>query len=228
MLAMTLGAASHAAAVTDDQGTATPPQESTAAEGEPSPAERRDAAIALFNEGVTALQSDDLTTANMKFLAANQADPEFPEPYRALAATAAEAGNWPSAARWAEGLLRFEPANIEAMRTVYFSHLMTGNVGGARSSARRLITADAASLPDVLDHGTTFLSNNDFAMARALLELVTEADASQTDALFSLGVSSNGLGDREAARAAFTRFLELAPPDHPDAAAAREMVRFLE
>jgi Flp pilus assembly protein TadD len=229
VLAMLLGFATLAAASADDRTAATPAPASGAAEREAAvSAERRSAAIALFNEGVAALQSGDVETANAGFLAANQMDPEFPEPYRALAATTAEAEDWAAAITWAEGLLRFEPANLEAMRTVYFGHLMTGDVNGARSSARRLLTADPASLPDILDHGKTFFANNDFAMARVLLELVTEVDTRQPDALFALGVSCNALGDREAARAAFVRYLEVAPPDHPDLATAREMLEFLK
>lgn len=230
LLAATLGLGGAAAAPTDEGGSAVVgPQESKAAERESAAAaERRSAAIALFNEGVDALQSGDRGAANAKFLEANRADPEFPEPYRALAATAAESEDWAAAAIWAEGLLGFEPANLEAMRTVYFGRLITGDVDGTRSSARRLLTADPASLPDILDHGKTVFSNNDFAMARVLLELVTEVDASQPDALFALGVSCNALGDREAARAAFVRYLEVAPTDHPDVATAREILQYLK
>lgn len=192
------------------------------------PGEERHAAITLFNEGVNALQANDLETANARFRAAMEADPTFPEPYRALAATAAEAEDWAAAAAYADELLRFEPDNLEAMRTVYFGHLMTGEIDAARTAAARLAAADPGSLPDILDHGKTFFSNNDFAMTRALLEVYTEADPSQPDPYFALGVSCNALGDPDAARAAFAHFLELAPPDHADAATARDMLEFLQ
>jgi Flp pilus assembly protein TadD len=196
------------------------------AEAEP-PGEQRHAAVSLFNEGVEALQADDLDTANARFLAAMETDPSFPEPYRALAATAGETEDWAAAARWAEKLLEFEPDNSQAMSTVYFGHLMTGNVDAAKGAAERLAAADPDALAQILDHGKTFFANNDFAMARALLEVYTTADPSQPDPYFPLGVSCNALGDTDAARTAFARFLELAPPDHGDRGAAEEMLEFL-
>jgi tetratricopeptide (TPR) repeat protein len=190
--------------------------------------EQRHAAITLFNDGVAALKADDVETANAKFHEAMEADPEFPEPYRALAATAAEAEDWSAAASYAEQLLRFEPDNLQAMTTVYYGRLMVGDVDATRSAAARLVGADPESLPHVLDHANTFYSNNDFPMARALLEVYTAADPTPPDPWFSLGVSANALGDGEAARAAFARFLELAPPDHPDRTTAQEILDYLK
>lgn len=190
--------------------------------------EERYAAVVLFNEGVEALHADDLETANAKFHAAMETDPTFPEPYRALSATAGEAEDWAAAAEYAEKLLVFEPDNVQSMSTVYFGHLMTGNVDAARSAAERLAAASPESLPQILDHGMTFFENNDFPMARALLEVYVAADPSQPDPYFALGVSCNALGDPDAARAAFARFIELAPADHPDRVTAEEMLEFLK
>ena len=129
---------------------------------------------------------------------------------------------------WTEGeenaLLRI----LEPEDQAGSGYLMTGDVENARRAAERLAAASPESLAQILDHGNTFFANNDFPMARALLEVYTESDPSQPAPYFALGVSCNALGDGAAARAAFARFLELAPPDHPDRVTAEEMLAFLQ
>jgi len=66
----------------------------------------------------------------------------FPDPDRALAAIAEEAGDWKSAARAAKALLRFEPDDLEAKWTVYNAMLRVGTAQKLSSAALSLAPAD--------------------------------------------------------------------------------------
>ncbi len=184
-------------------------------------------AIEMYNEALVYLEEGDTEAAEATFLRATVVDPKFPDPYRALAVIAEDAGDWKSAARAAKALLRFEPDDLEAKWTVYNAMLRVGTEQKLASAARRLASADRRSVDRIVSNARNLFDITDFVRARALAEVALEFSPENIDAYFVLGMSCNALGDTEAAEFTIERFLELAPADHPDIAAATEALKHL-
>jgi hypothetical protein len=201
------------------------PQPPPAEESTPTP-EQRSEAVPIFNEGVELLQAGDRASALARFREASEIDPTFPEPYRAIAAVAVEDADYATAADAAEALVGFEPDNVTAIGTAYFSELMLGDLGRLIPSARRLAEANPGIVADeMLQHAGVLFDNGNPAGAKALLEVILEHRPDLPEAHLELGLACNALGDSGCAETALSQFLELAP-DHPDADMARSLLQF--
>lgn len=196
-------------------------------EGEPV-SEQRQEAIPVFNVGVDALQAGDLDAAAENFRQAATIDPEFPAPYRALAAIAMEREDWAAAAESTERLLELEPNDPEGLRTMYYATLMLGDTERVPPAARSLAAADPTIVEtEMSTHARQLFEANQFELARTLLAVIVEVRPDLAEAHYLLGLCCNSLGDKTCARSEFETFLELAP-DHPDAATAKAMIEYLE
>jgi len=71
---------------------------------------------ALYNEGVKAIQADDLATAEAKMKAALAINPELAPAWSVLAMLAADAKRWSDALEAADKTLALAPADIAALR----------------------------------------------------------------------------------------------------------------
>jgi Tfp pilus assembly protein PilF len=188
----------------------------------------RSSAIGVFNEGVAALQAKDTDTAVARFRESAAIDPEFPEPYRALAAIAMDREDFAAAADAAERLLQLTPDDVEAMRTVYFASVMLGDAEGIGIWARKLLAADPTSAEgELMEHARGLFDEDLLGPSRALLEALTEQRPELAEAHFLLGLCCNSLGDAQRAGEELRTFLELAP-DHADADAARSLLEYLQ
>ena len=189
--------------------------------------EQRLAAIPVFNEGVDALQAEDQAAALAKFQQAAELDPDFPDAYRAIAAVAIQAEEYPIAADAAEKLLELKPDDLDTIGTAYYAELMMGDTDRMVVSAGRLADANPEIVSaELLQHATALFDNNLAAQSRALLEVILQRQPDLAPAQFQLGLSCNMLGDAECTRAALTRFLELAPDD-ANAEIARSLLEYL-
>jgi tetratricopeptide (TPR) repeat protein len=188
---------------------------------------RRQEAITVFNEGVTALEAKEMPAALESFLKASQIDPDFTEAHIAAAAVAMEVKDFQAAADAAEGILRLQPDNVDAMGTAYFAELMVGDIERLIPSARRLADANPELVSnEMLQHAQVLFDDNELAGSKALLEVIVERQPELAPAYFQLGLTCNMLGDVECAKQALAKFLELAP-DHPDAATAQSLLDYL-
>jgi len=140
---------------------------------EPMTGERQQA-IELYAEGVAALEAGETEAAEATFLRATVVDPNFPDPYRALAAIAEEAEDWNGAARAAKALLRFEPDDLEAKWTVYNAMLRVGTERKLVSAAHILASADRRSVDRIVNNARDLFDMKDFVRARALAEVALE------------------------------------------------------
>jgi len=197
----------------------------TEIEGEESAA--RQEAIPVFNEGVTALEAEDMPTALENFLKASEIDPDFPEAQMATAAVAMELKNFQIAADAAEEILRLQPDNADAVGTAYFAELMIGDIDRLIPSARRLADANPELVSNqMLQHAQVLFDDNELVGSKALLEVILEREPALAPAYFQLGLTCNMLGDVECAKQALRKFLEVAPDD-PDAATAQSLLDYL-
>ncbi len=194
-------------------------------EGEESAA--RQEAIPVFNEGVTALEVQDMPTALDRFFEATKIDPDFPEAQIATAAVAMELKNFQIAADAAEEILRLQPDNTDAVGTAYFAELMIGDIDRLIPSARRLADANPELVSNqMLQHAQVLFDDNELAGSKALLEVILEREPELAPAYFQLGLTCNMMGDVECAKQALRKFLEVAPDD-PDAATAQSLLDYL-
>lgn len=199
----------------------------TGAEVQDAASIARQEAIPVFNEGVAALEAEDLPTALGNFLKASEIDPDFPEAWNAAAAIAMELKNFQIAADAAEELLRLQPENTNAMGTAYFAELMIGDIDSLIPSARRLAEVSPELVSnEMLQHAQVLFDDNELAGSRALLEVILEREPELAPAYFQLGLTCNMQGDVECAKEALAKFLELAPDD-PDAATAQSLLDYL-
>jgi tetratricopeptide (TPR) repeat protein len=204
-----------------------PAQEEPVADGETEVSEAREAAIPVFNEGVAALEAEDMPTALEYFSTAAKIDPDFPEAHVATAAVAMELKNFQIAADAAEEILRLQPDNMDAVGTAYFAELMIGDIDRLIPSARRLADASPELVSnEMLQHAQVLFDDNELAGSRALLEVILEREPELAPAYFQLGLTCNMLGDVECAKEALRKFLEVAPDD-PDAETAQSLLDYL-
>lgn len=188
---------------------------------------RRQEAITVFNEGVTALEAKEMPAALESFLKASQIDPDFTEAHIAAAAVAMEVKDFQAAADAAEGILRLQPDNVDAMGTAYFAELMVGDIERLIPSARRLADANPELVSnEMLQHAQVLFDDNELAGSKALLELIVERQPELAPAHFQLGLTCNMLGEVACAKEALAKYIELAPDD-PDAATAQSLLDYL-
>jgi len=211
----------------DDPPVAAGEQEGTETEGEVEVSEAREAAIPVFNEGVAALDAEDMPTALEYFSTAAKIDPDFPEAQIATAAVAMELKNFQIAADAAEEILRLQPDNMDAVGTAYFAELMIGDIDRLIPSAGRLADASPELVSnEMLQHAQVLFDDNELVGSRALLEVILEREPELAPAYFQLGLTCNMLGDVECAKEALRKFIEVAPDD-PDVATAQSLLDYL-
>lgn len=190
--------------------------------------EARDRAIAVFNEGVTALEAGDKPAALERFRQAAEIDPDFAEAFSATAAIAMELEDFAVAADAGEHLVRLQPDNLDAISTAYFAELMLIDMERFIPSAVRLADADPEVVSSAMvQHATVLFDNEELAGSRSLLELVIEREPDLAAAHLQLGLVCNMAGDPACATAALKRYLEI-DPDGPDAATARSLLEYIQ
>lgn len=188
----------------------------------------REAAITEFNEGVAALDVEDLPAALERFRQASKIDPDFPDAARATAAVAMELEDFQTAADAAENLVRLQPDNADAIATAYFAELLLGDVDRLIPSARRLAEVNPLVVSnEMLQHARVLFDDNLLDGSRSLLEIIIEREPELAAAYFQLGLTCNMLGDAACTQQALGKFLELAPDD-PDAETARSLLAYVK
>lgn len=195
---------------------------------DPEISEERKASIAVFNEGVAALEAENLPTALEKFKRASEIDPGFENALNAVSLTAFELEEFAVAADAAEKLLQLQPENVDVISIAYISELMIRDFERAIPAARRLAEAKPELVTDqMVQHAQVMFNENEYAGSRALLEIVIEKAPEFAPAYLQLGLTCNAMVDKDCAVAALGKFLELAPDD-PEAATATSLLEFLQ
>ncbi|HVS66385.1 MAG TPA: tetratricopeptide repeat protein [Thermoanaerobaculia bacterium] len=182
----------------------------------------------LFNEGADAAAVGDLATAERRFLEALEVQPDLHQAVDALMVVYARRGEWRKAAERAEQMLERDPSNERALRVRYEAYREIGDAEKEKEALAALARVDSAALASAfLETGLAKFDAGDVAGAIVDLEKVVELAPDVASAHYYLGLCYTNTGEPTKAKARLERFVELAPND-PNAASAREMLRYLE
>lgn len=130
------------------------------------------AAVATFNEGVTAFNAGDNATALVKFEEARTLDPTIKQVYEVLATLYVEAGRHDDALAAAATLAELEPGSRIAVETRFDVSEAKGDRAAANAEIDRLLELypDAATGRRAFNVGVLAARANDDAKARRYLE----------------------------------------------------------
>jgi tetratricopeptide (TPR) repeat protein len=187
--------------------------------------EARKKAIALFNKGVEAWEEsksadekgeiEERKKALQMIRQSASLDPTFAEPVVMLSSIALKDQNWAEASRYSEDLIRIDPNDLNAVRTLYLCMVIMRHHHRIGEAAQRLVAIDPDTLDSIENHAQTFFENGIYVMARAMFEVLTEVSTDPANAYLHLGLCCAALDDIDGTRAAFEAFLEHAPENHP-------------
>ena len=126
----------------------------------------------------------------------------------------------------AEKVLELDSDNVNALKIRYDARRGLGDEDGARHALGALVEADPGwAATDLFNHAVDLYNSDEMQGAAAALARVVEANPADAKARYLLGMASYNLGDMTAAKEHLHAFVELAPDD-PDAAVAREMLKY--
>jgi tetratricopeptide (TPR) repeat protein len=187
-----------------------------------------DVATLLFNEGAEALKVGDLDSAEKRFEEALAAQPELYQATEALMVVYARRNDWAKAAAQAEKTLARDPTNLRALRLRHDAYGRLGDQAKEKEAFDALAKADPKALAGaLLDSGIAKFNANDTAGAIADLVQVVAIEPDRALAHYYLGLCYTNSSKPAEAKTHLQRFLELAPDD-PNAAGAREMLKYLK
>jgi len=212
--------------------TPTPEDDDEAEAERAAAAERRERAVRMYNDAVEKYGDEkqpeySKTQGLQMFREAASIDPTFPEPLRILARLAIKQQNWAEASRYSEALIRIDPTDDEAINTLYISLVVMRHFERVGEAAKRLISIDPEKIAYVESHAAEFFKNDQFVMARALYQTLTEVAPDMPNSYLNVGLCCQALGDTECTRAAFEKFVALAPEDNEDLELVRQQLAAL-
>jgi tetratricopeptide (TPR) repeat protein len=205
-------------------------QEAALAAGAPVDAEQaaRGAAVEVYNQGVAALNSGDLETAEVLFETALEKKPDLGAAHGALARLYLRAERHQEAVDAALEAIELETDVASMNQVLYNSYTALGDQEKAAAALVKLREANPeAASKNIFNQAADAYNAGDMEAAKAGLLQVISVDASHAKANYLLGLIYVNEGDNAKAKEHLGKFLELAPDD-PDAATAREMLQYLE
>lgn len=181
----------------------------------------------IHNEGVALSKAGDDAGAFAKFKEALAIDPSLQPALLGLATTGLKIDRAPEAAAAAETVLKADPQNEQAIRIRYNAALKLGDKAMIVDSLVGLAAVDRAMAHDSLFKLATAAYNSDDSVnAKEIFGKVLELDPNDPRSHYFLGLILMREGAKEEAKSHLKRFLELAPDD-PDAATAKEALRYM-
>lgn len=185
-----------------------------------------DAAIRIYNAGAESFRGGDLDTAALRFKEAVQLAPDFADAYAALGSTCLAQGETQNALDAANSALGIESGNRGALRTKYNAQIALGDDAGAAETLAVMAKSDSAGTAEALfSRGRQAFEAGDVEMATQALSRAVEVDPLHAGAHYTLGLCFINSGDQEKAKNHLEIFLAL-EPEHPEAANAREMLKY--
>jgi len=187
-----------------------------------------DRALELYNQGAAAFAAGDDSQAAALFGQALELDPGLAAAIKGLAVIAAKQERWQEAAELSERYLALDPAGATVLRIRYDAYRSLGDQAKEKTALEALSAIDSGPAADRhFDRGVELFDAGDLETAAVEFEEVLKLDPERARAHYRLGLCYVNSGDNAKAREHLQTFVELAPDDS-EAAAAREMISFLE
>ena len=186
------------------------------------------AARLLYNEGGEAFTAGDKEGALAKFREAAQLDPTLTDAHHAVATLELAAGNHAASAEAAQRALALGSEDIRTLRVLYDAYDALGRTEELAEIAPRLAAVD----PDfggtkLLEQAADNWNAGQADRAVRLSRMALAIDPSLAKAHYFIGLDHLSKGANAEAKAALTRFIEMAPDD-AEAGTAREMLSYIE
>lgn len=181
----------------------------------------------IFNEGVELNKGDDKEGALAKFQEAARMDPSLTPAYDAIAILAFNLERWDEAAEAAEKILKMDPSNEKALRIRYDAYVNLDKKELIADALVALATVDAEfAANNLYNLAVGYFNAGEYPDAIKLFSKAIETNPEHAKAHYYLGLSAVNTGDNALAKQHLSKFVELAPED-PDAAAAKEMIKYV-
>lgn len=185
-------------------------------------------AARIFNQAVAATKAHDYDTAAEGFERAHELDPSIHQALLALAQIHYAKGEFEPAIERAEGYLEHDQGHARAHIVRYESYRKLGNQEAADRAFAELEAASPDGAAEVfLNDGINAFNDGSTQEAIEAVETSIALDPTNAKAYHQLGLCYTSAGNNTKARAAFEKFLELAPDD-PEAQTVREMMAYLK
>lgn len=169
--------------------TETAPQVAGPSEEEVKKLEGKNQAITAFNEGVTALQADNLPVAEARFKEATTLDPTLAPGFGALAEVYAEQKKNAEALAAADRFLELEPGNVRALRVRFDAIRGLGDKEKLGPALDALVAADKSreTAVRIFNLGAEASRSGDRDGAIAYLKRAVEVDPTLDQAYTAMG-----------------------------------------
>ena len=184
--------------------------------------------VKIYNEGVLALNANDLATAKTKFNEAIEKNPEYGQAYGGLARVLWKEESWQAALDNALKSLELHPDDTEINQVLYAAYSGLGQ----KDKADEILKTMQADNPEkaglnLFNRGADLYNGGQVPEAKAIFLQILQGQPDHAKTHYMLGLCYVGEDDKAKAKEHLGRFLELAPDD-PDAATAQEMIKYLQ
>jgi tetratricopeptide (TPR) repeat protein len=179
-----------------------------------------------YQEGVELLHGGKLDEARAKFAAAVAAVPDLAPAWGALADLDYRKADYAAALEHAKSCLQSDEENTKCLAIAANSAKEVGDEDAYQMYMARYQELNPDDPATLFNQAAERLNALDDENARPLLEKCLDVDPEFPACLFEYGMVLLRSGDLEGAKAHLEKYLEVAP-DGPDAAAARETIKYL-
>jgi tetratricopeptide (TPR) repeat protein len=194
----------------------------TATAGTPAPAAKADPATAAFNAGAAAFNDKNYAEAAAKFKEAVTAKPDLIAGWEALARSAYQLKDYPTAIDAANKALAVDPDEEDMYSILYNSYTATGDKAKA-AEAKKKMPANAALL---FNDAAKLINANKDADAEPLLKQAITVDDKFAAAYYELGMLQVRGGKNADAKVNLQKYIEL-DPSGKDVGTAKDMLKYI-
>jgi tetratricopeptide (TPR) repeat protein len=183
--------------------------------------------VKTYNEGVIALNANDLPTAKQKFTEAIGKNAEYGQAYGGLARVLWKEEDWQGALDNALKSVQYNPEDTEINQVLYAAY----NGLGQKDKAEEVLKKMQAENPEkaglnMFNQAADLYNAGNVAEAKKIFEAIVAGQPNHAKTHYMLGMCYAGEDNKAKAKEHFEKFLQLAPND-PDAGTAQEMLKYV-
>jgi tetratricopeptide (TPR) repeat protein len=184
--------------------------------------------VKTYNEGVLALNAEDLATAKAKFTEVLAKNPEYGQAYGGLARVHWKEEDWQGALDNGLKSVELNPEDTEINQVLYAAYSGLGQKDEADEVLKKMQAADPEKAGlNMFNRAADLYNGGQTAEAKAIFEAIVAGNPNHAKSHYMLGLCYVGEDNKPKAKEHLAKFLELAPNDS-DAATAQEMIKYLE